>query len=232
MPIPSRPARSTTHRLRNRSAPGPVRRGPAGLPQPTGPSAARPPPARSFRPRAIRRHRPSRRIAPRPSGRLDRVPRPQPHGRSPSAGRGRPGSRCGHRSGSRAPVRVRRARTESNGVLCGAERARRPAASLVVRSLRRTTDMGRFQKSIALAKSSWQVLRDDKQLVVIPLLSLLATVVLAVAVLLPIGLIVRNGSGGYSGSAPLVWVLGFIGSVALTYVVVFFNAALVFAANS
>lgn len=92
--------------------------------------------------------------------------------------------------------------------------------------------MGRFQNSIALAKSSWQVLRDDKQLVVIPLLSLLATVVLAVAVLLPIGLIVRNGSGGYSGSAPLVWVLGFIGTVALTYVIVFFNAALVFAANS
>ncbi len=92
--------------------------------------------------------------------------------------------------------------------------------------------MGRFQNSIALAKSSWQVLRDDKQLVVIPLLSLLATLVLAVAVLLPIGLIVRNGSGGYSGSKPLVWVLGFIGSVALTYIVVFFNAALVFAANS
>jgi hypothetical protein len=38
--------------------------------------------------------------------------------------------------------------------------------------------MGRFQNSIALAKSSWQVLRDDKQLVVIPLLSLLATLVL------------------------------------------------------
>jgi hypothetical protein len=92
--------------------------------------------------------------------------------------------------------------------------------------------MGRFQNSIALAKSSWQVLRDDKQLVVLPLLSLLATLVLAVAVLLPIGLIVRNGSGGYSGSKPLVWVLGFIGSVALTYIVVFFNAALVFAANS
>ncbi|HEY5171085.1 MAG TPA: DUF6159 family protein [Acidimicrobiia bacterium] len=92
--------------------------------------------------------------------------------------------------------------------------------------------MGRFQNSIALAKSSWQVLRDDKQLVLIPLMSLLATIVLAVAVLLPIGLIVRNGSGGYSGSAPLVWVLGFIGTVALTYVVVFFNAALVFAANS
>ena len=92
--------------------------------------------------------------------------------------------------------------------------------------------MGRFQNSIALAKSSWQVLRDDKQLTVLPLLSLLATLVLAVAVLLPIGLIARDGSGGYSGSKPLVWVLGFVGAVALTYIVVFFNAALVFAANS
>jgi hypothetical protein len=92
--------------------------------------------------------------------------------------------------------------------------------------------MGRFQNSIALAKSSWQVLRDDKQLTVLPLLSLLSTIVLAVAVLLPIGLIARDGSGGYEGSKPLVWVLGFLGSVALTYIVVFFNAALVFAANS
>ena len=33
--------------------------------------------------------------------------------------------------------------------------------------------MGRFQNSIALAKSSWQVLRDDKQLTLLPLLSLL-----------------------------------------------------------
>lgn len=92
--------------------------------------------------------------------------------------------------------------------------------------------MGRFQNSIALAKSSWQVLRDDKHLTVLPLLSLLSTIVLAVAVLLPIGLIARDGSGNYDGSKPLVWILGFIGSVVLTYVVVFFNAALVFAANS
>ncbi|MCU1465465.1 MAG: putative rane protein [Actinomycetia bacterium] len=92
--------------------------------------------------------------------------------------------------------------------------------------------MARFQNSIALAKSSWQVLRDDKQLTILPLLSLLSTIVLAVAVLLPIGLIARDGSGNYDGSKPLVWVLGFLGSVALTYIVVFFNAALVFAANS
>jgi hypothetical protein len=92
--------------------------------------------------------------------------------------------------------------------------------------------MSRFQNSIALAKSSWQVLRDDKHLTVLPLLSLLSTLVLAVAVLLPIGLIARDGSGNYNASKPLVWVLGFLGAVALTYIVVFFNAALVFAANS
>jgi hypothetical protein len=92
--------------------------------------------------------------------------------------------------------------------------------------------MGRFHNSVALAKSSWQVLRDDKHLTILPLLSLLSTIVLAVAVLLPIGLIARDGSGNYDGSKPLVWVLGFLGSVALTYIVVFFNAALVFAANS
>jgi hypothetical protein len=92
--------------------------------------------------------------------------------------------------------------------------------------------MSRFQNSIALAKSSWQILRDDKQLTMLPLLSLLTTLAVAVVVLLPIGLIARDGSGGYSGSKPLVWILGFIGAVAFSYIVVFFNAALVFAANS
>jgi hypothetical protein len=92
--------------------------------------------------------------------------------------------------------------------------------------------MSRIQNSLALAKSSWQVLRDDKQLTMLPLFSLLTTLAVALLVLLPIGLIARDGSGGYSGSKPLVWVLGFLGAVAFTFIVVFFNAALVFAANS
>jgi hypothetical protein len=91
---------------------------------------------------------------------------------------------------------------------------------------------GRFQNSLALAKSSWAILRDDKQLTLLPLLSLLTTLVVAGGVLFPIGLIARDGSGGYSGSKPLVWVLGFVGIVVLSYIAVFFNAALVFAANS
>lgn len=92
--------------------------------------------------------------------------------------------------------------------------------------------MSRFENSLALAKSSWQVLRDDKQLTLLPLLSLVTTLVVAFAVLAPIGLIVRDGSGNFDASQPLVWMLAFAGAVALSYVVIFFNAALVYAANS
>jgi hypothetical protein len=92
--------------------------------------------------------------------------------------------------------------------------------------------MGRFENSLALAKSSWQVLRDDKQLALLPLLSLLSTVILAAVVFTPIALIARDGSGNFDASKPLVWILGFAGAVALSYIVVFFNAALVYAANS
>jgi hypothetical protein len=76
------------------------------------------------------------------------------------------------------------------------------------------------------------VLRDDKQLTLLPLFSLIATVALAAAVLLPVSFIVRDGSGNYDASRPLAWIVGFAGAVALSYIVVFFNAALVYAANS
>jgi hypothetical protein len=91
--------------------------------------------------------------------------------------------------------------------------------------------MGRFENSLALAKASWRVLREDKQLTLLPLLSMISTVVIAVSFLLPIGLIARNGTDGYTASKPLVWVLGFCAYLVLTFVVVFFNAALVYAAD-
>src|SRR2546421_11354239 len=91
--------------------------------------------------------------------------------------------------------------------------------------------MGRFENSFALAKASWRVLREDKQLTLLPLLSMVSTVVVAVSFLLPISLIARNGTDGYTASKPLVWVLGFCAYLVLTFVVVFFNAALVSAAD-
>ena len=44
-------------------------------------------------------------------------------------------------------------------------------------------------------------------------------------ILLPIVVIARDGSGGFTPQ-PVMWILAYAGYVAVTYVVVFFNAAL------
>jgi len=87
----------------------------------------------------------------------------------------------------------------------------------------------RLQNSIDLAKASWNVLRDDKQLAVLPLLSGLSALVVALLFFGPVALIADNGAQG--SSKPLAWILGAVGYLAITYVVVFFNAALVWAAD-
>ena len=75
----------------------------------------------------------------------------------------------------------------------------------------RTTLGGRFQNSMALAKSSWQVLRDDKQLTMLPLFSLLDVADRGRRGRLRSrsASIAAHGSERLSrGSKPLVWVLG------------------------
>ena len=89
--------------------------------------------------------------------------------------------------------------------------------------------MGGLQNSIALAKGSWGVLREDRKLMWLPALSGVAMLVVALAFFGPVALIVDNGSG--DSSKPIAWILGAIGYLAITYVLVFFNAALVFAAD-
>jgi hypothetical protein len=87
----------------------------------------------------------------------------------------------------------------------------------------------RLQNSIDLAKASWNVLRDNKQLAVLPLLSGLSALVVALLFFGPVALIADSGAQG--SSKPLAWILGIVGYLAITYVVVFFNAALVWAAD-
>jgi len=89
--------------------------------------------------------------------------------------------------------------------------------------------VGRLQNSLDLAKQSWNVLRDDKHLTILPLLSGLASLLVAVVFFGPVALIADNGAQG--SSKPLQWILGITGYLVITYVVVFFNAALVFAAD-
>jgi hypothetical protein len=85
-----------------------------------------------------------------------------------------------------------------------------------------------FQNSLALAKASFKVLREDKTLVMFPVLSGIATLLTAALFFLPVGLLASNSAGGV---APVAWILGFIGYVVLAFVVIFFNSALVFAAD-
>ena len=89
--------------------------------------------------------------------------------------------------------------------------------------------MGRLQNSLELAKQSWNVLRDDKHLAILPLLSGLSALLVALVFFGPVALIANNGAQG--SSKPLAWILGIVGYLVITYVVVFFNAALVFAAD-
>jgi hypothetical protein len=89
--------------------------------------------------------------------------------------------------------------------------------------------LGRLQNSIELAKASWNVLRDDKKLTSLPVLSALASLLVALVFFGPIALIADNGAQG--SVKPLAWMLGIVGYISITFVVVFFNAALVFAAD-
>jgi hypothetical protein len=74
------------------------------------------------------------------------------------------------------------------------------------------------------------VLRGDRQLALLPLLSGIASLVVMVTFILPITAIAHDTGGGFTFK-PVDWVLAFVGYLLLTYVVVFFNAALVYAAD-
>ena len=102
--------------------------------------------------------------------------------------------------------------------------------------------MGRFQTSVALAKSSWGVLRQDKHLAAIPVLSFFVTVVV---IALMGGAMYRTFSevptkvdsstqvltGASAGTtlqpSPVTYVVGVLAYLVITFVVTFFTAALV-----
>ncbi|HEY1738316.1 MAG TPA: DUF6159 family protein [Acidimicrobiia bacterium] len=87
---------------------------------------------------------------------------------------------------------------------------------------------GRFRNSLDLAKSSWTLLRSDKQLIWLPVISTIATLVAIATFALPV-LALSNMSGG--SMQPLAIAVGVLGYFVLAYITVFFNAALVFAAD-
>ena len=103
--------------------------------------------------------------------------------------------------------------------------------------------MGKFGRSWALAKSSWSVLRADKELLLLPVISGITTLVVMASFALPIFLTTSTDNssattladGTTTGStfhiAPVGYVLIFVAYIALAYVTIFFNTALISAAD-
>ncbi|MFQ5553828.1 MAG: DUF6159 family protein [Acidimicrobiia bacterium] len=85
--------------------------------------------------------------------------------------------------------------------------------------------MGRISATIEIARSSWKVLKADKELMVLPVLSGLASAIIAASFLLPL---IGATDGELEGAS---YVLLFVMYVVLSYVTIFFNAALVSAAH-
>lgn len=91
----------------------------------------------------------------------------------------------------------------------------------------------RLSRSWALVKASGAVLKQDRQLLVFPLISALATVVLVAAFALPaLGLGWLDGitDGRGNGTPVAAYGLGFLFYVSLYFIIFFFNAALIGAA--
>jgi hypothetical protein len=89
--------------------------------------------------------------------------------------------------------------------------------------------MGRISRTFELAKASWAVLKQDKELVALPVLSLLATLAVAATFLIPI--ISGGDAGALEDAGTGEYVLMGIAYVVLAFITIFFNAALVHAAN-
>jgi hypothetical protein len=94
--------------------------------------------------------------------------------------------------------------------------------------------MTRLRNSWELAKTSWGVIRDDKELLWIPVLSFVTWVLVAALIAVPIFLTGSTTDAGGQEQfdfGPLGWVLAFVGYVALAYVTIFFRAAILCGAD-
>lgn len=88
--------------------------------------------------------------------------------------------------------------------------------------------MRRISNSIELANSSWQVLKADKELLALPVISGVASLIAAATFIVPLFMAGDLESGSMS---PAGYALLFIMYVVLAYITIFFNAALVSAAH-
>jgi len=86
--------------------------------------------------------------------------------------------------------------------------------------------MGRIATTIELAKASWKVLKADKELAVLPVLSGVASIIVALTFLVPTGF-----WRGAESVGTVEYILLAALYLALAFITIFFNTALVYAAN-
>jgi hypothetical protein len=93
--------------------------------------------------------------------------------------------------------------------------------------------VGTFRRSFALVAASWAVLRHDKELILLPVVASIASAI-AVAPFLGgvfLSSSITGGSDGEVSVSIIGWVLLFLAYVVGAYVTIFFQSALVLAAN-
>ena len=93
--------------------------------------------------------------------------------------------------------------------------------------------MGRISHTIALAKVSWRVLRKDRELLLIPVLSFLASIAVLALIWLPTLSAIDTSAleGEREDPGAVLLVVGIITAMALSIITVFFNGALVAGAH-
>jgi hypothetical protein len=94
--------------------------------------------------------------------------------------------------------------------------------------------MGRWARSKELARASWALLRHDKELMILPLISGLASLIIAGSFLFPIFLTASTTTADGASTlepTPLSYALMFLMYLVLAYVAIFFKAALLCGAD-
>ncbi|RMH79722.1 MAG: hypothetical protein D6683_05840 [Actinomyces sp.] len=90
--------------------------------------------------------------------------------------------------------------------------------------------MNRLRNTLDLARTSWEVLRRDRELLWLPVLSFVVSLAVLAAYLVP--LMAITGVGGENSAAgAAVWLLGLGAALSVGIVSVFFNGALVAGAH-
>ncbi len=91
--------------------------------------------------------------------------------------------------------------------------------------------MSRFSNSVSLVKSSWHVLSQDKELIALPAISGVVTAIAMIPFAAGAFLAGVSTTGDQTQVGPISYVLMFLGYLVAAYVTIFFQSALILAAN-